>query len=683
MKTEKQEPRGQNITKIRNGPRKSGYWKNERPLKASVGKKMQTNKGIEVSLEGEAYDPATQVVLARLTKRRKLAKQDVLLAPNMDSGSQSHLLQDLRHPTELLQSQVSPELVADEIGSSALNYREGRTLDKAKKSRVKTQARGAEVASTDEPRLRSTKGQNSKPKRISTRVGNFTADISAKATDVTQKELGPIEGNIPVTGQAICDNAAKATAPPQPTLSIGRHGDAMGRGNMDSGSYQAVLQGGCQSASRRKFTELVDREEIAVGDDTEKDALEIHRADNTSSNLEFNPMNLATVLGSCDRNVDHQPFVGASSMSQARLPDYSMYDYDSSPLSSLASTPSLPSQRLPEDALDFKFLLDDDPLDLHSSTCLSDPSTLPILPTTPTIKQKQSRKATVKNSPYFPSPPKEKISCVPFPPISAPHFGLVQEHLRHNPFNLLLACIFLNKTRGKVTIPTFYKVIQRYPTPTDLAAAKQEDLVEMIEHLGLQNQRAKNFIKIAQIWTVDPPVKGRRWRKVHYPNRDDGKDVKPEEPIDDEDPRVAWEIGHLPGIGAYALDAWRIFCRDELRGLEHESPAFAFPPSEEDTEREMQREWTKVRPEDKELRAYLRWRWARCGWRWDPFTGERSRLEAGKAGEMDKGGVVLEGGGRCTVVRDDLENTGEVLKMKSYEIGLDVAGRVNPGSVEA
>ena len=668
-KGEKQELGGKNTAKFRGGPRKSRFWKNEPPLKASAGKKIQIREGVKGSLEGIAYDPATPVVLAGLAKRRKIADQDALLATTMNSRSQSHLLQDQRHPTKPLQSQLSHEPIANETDLFALNCGISRALGEAKEHHSRTQSKGTEVISAFEPRLRSTKGQKSKPKRISTRLRNFTADISAEPLVGPRKEPGSAESNIHVTGKAI-GNVTKATALPQPALRIGRYKDAMGRGNIGAGSYKAVPQSSYQSVARREFTGLANGEETAVGCDTEKDGLEHNRADNTSSNLEFNPIHSATALGSSNVNADYRPVVGASSMSNSRLPDYSIYDCDSSSLSSLASTPSLPSQGLPEDALDFDSVLDDDPLDLCSSAFLSNSSSLSILPTIPTAKQKLSRKPSVKNSPYFPSRPKEKISCVPFPPISAPRFGLIQESLRHKPFELLLACIFLNKTRGKVTIPTFYKVIQRYPTPTDLAAAKQEDLVEMIAHLGLQNQRAKNFIKIAQIWTVDPPAKGRRWQKLHYPTRGDGKDVKPEEPID-EDPRVAWEIGHLPGIGAYALDSWRIFCRDELRGLKHEISAF--PLSEEDKEEEMQREWTKVHPEDKELRAYLRWRWARCGWCWDPFTGER-RLEAGKAGEMDEGGVVLEGGGRCTVVRDDgLESAGEALKMKRYEIDLDAA----------
>lgn len=260
-------------------------------------------------------------------------------------------------------------------------------------------------------------------------------------------------------------------------------------------------------------------------------------------------------------------------------------------------------------------------------------------PTTP--KRKSPRKPSAKISPYFPKSPPEKLSCIPFPPLSASSFGLVQENLSHDPFRLLLAVIFLNKTKGTVALPTFYNTLARYPTPASLAAAKQEDLVALIQHLGLQNQRAATCVRLAQAWLDDPPQKGKRYRRLHYPERDDGKDIKVAEgPVADEDERVAWEVGHLPGIGAYAIDSWRIFCRDELRGLSHGLSATVTP---EAREKELQGEWTRVLPRDKELRAYLRWRWLRLGWVWDPLTGERVVATGEEIAAAEGGGVVREG----------------------------------------
>ena len=262
--------------------------------------------------------------------------------------------------------------------------------------------------------------------------------------------------------------------------------------------------------------------------------------------------------------------------------------------------------------------------------------------TTPTPRQ---RKRVLKVSPYFEKSPSKKpnptdrVSCVPFPRLSATSFGLMQERLAHDPFRLLVACIFLNKTRGAVALPVFYELIDRYPTPADLAEAEQEDVVEIIQHLGLQNQRAKKCINLAKAWCERPPEKAKRYRLLHYPKHGDGKDIKPGEILDEADERVAWEVGQLPGIGAYAIDSWRIFCRDGLRGLPHGLPARV---TEESKDAEMQKEWARVLPVDKELRAYLRWRWLRNGWAWDPLTGERGPADEGEMRDAEDGGVFRE-----------------------------------------
>jgi hypothetical protein len=138
----------------------------------------------------------------------------------------------------------------------------------------------------------------------------------------------------------------------------------------------------------------------------------------------------------------------------------------------------------------------------------------------------------------------------------------------------------------------------------------------MIRRLGFQNSRARKCIGIAQLWLTNPPVKGKRYRKLNYPNKRDGRDIGPGEYIDDDDTRVAWEVAHLPGLGAYALDSWRIFCRDELRGLATDwngaGAAEGFSP-----------EWKLVLPKDKELRAYLTWMWLKEGWEWKKDTGAK------------------------------------------------------------
>ncbi|KAL8817253.1 MAG: hypothetical protein Q9223_003876 [Gallowayella weberi] len=266
----------------------------------------------------------------------------------------------------------------------------------------------------------------------------------------------------------------------------------------------------------------------------------------------------------------------------------------------------------------------------------------------------KTHRSSTKFSPYFlpsPKPPQERVSCIPFPPLLSTSFGLVQEDLASDPFNLLIAVIFLNKTRGSVAMPVFYSFKARFPDASSLAGADHTEVVSFFQNLGLQNQRAKKCIALAKTWLEHPPARGKRWRRLHYPKLGDGKDIKSsEEAIADEteDPRVAWEVGHLPGIGAYGIDSWRIFCRDELRGLGTATLPDLQANGDMDAQKniegvEMRKEWTKVLPLDKELRAYLRWRWLRLGWEWDPRTGERRKAEENTVKEAEGGGVILEG----------------------------------------
>ena len=268
------------------------------------------------------------------------------------------------------------------------------------------------------------------------------------------------------------------------------------------------------------------------------------------------------------------------------------------------------------------------------------------------------RKKAVKpsfKSPFFSPPasaekpkvspekkPRQKrglVSCIPFPPLSSPSFGLLQEKLWNDPFRLLIGVTFLNRTMGKHAIPVFFSLVERYPTPAGILAADKKDIISMTRHLGLQAQRAETYKKFAHFWIHDPPVKGKRYRVDHYPSPGDGMDIKAGEVVDDDDPRSAWELGHMTK-GRYAIDSWRIFCRDVLRG---EAEGW----NGEGREEGFQPEWMRVQPRDKELIACLRWMWLKEGFSWDPVTGEkevadRELMEAAIAGKIawdDRGGM--------------------------------------------
>jgi hypothetical protein len=255
------------------------------------------------------------------------------------------------------------------------------------------------------------------------------------------------------------------------------------------------------------------------------------------------------------------------------------------------------------------------------------------------------------------------VSCIPFPPLSSPSFGLLQEKLWNDPFRLLIGVTFLNRTMGKHAIPVFFSLMEKYPTPANILAADKEDIISITRHLGLQVQRAETYKKFARFWIHDLPIKGKRYRVDHYPSQGDGMDIKATEVLSDDDPRVAWEIGHMTK-GRYAIDSWRIFCRDVLRG---EADGW----NGEGREDGFQPEWMRVQPRDKELIACLRWMWLKEGFRWDPVTGEREvadreLMEAAIAGRIawdDFGGMSIhdkeEERGGYNDVKDESDNERE------------------------
>ncbi|KAK4546197.1 hypothetical protein LTR36_002334 [Oleoguttula mirabilis] len=228
------------------------------------------------------------------------------------------------------------------------------------------------------------------------------------------------------------------------------------------------------------------------------------------------------------------------------------------------------------------------------------------------------------------------VSRAPVPPITSERFGIIQEKLWDQPFWLLIAVTFLNKTTGRAAVPTFWALKEKYPTPEVLAEADQGEIHDMIHHLGFQTQRSKRLIKMAVAWLANPPVFGKRYKTTNYPVHGDHKAYNRMKVVEEDaaECKGALEIGHIPGCGAYAWDSWRMYCRDVLRGVadDHNGKGAR--------EEGFQPEWRKVLAGDKELRATLRWMWLREGWIWDCETGGKRRaseeeMERAVRGQMD------------------------------------------------
>ncbi|PKU39299.1 methyl- -binding domain protein 4 [Limosa lapponica baueri] len=150
-----------------------------------------------------------------------------------------------------------------------------------------------------------------------------------------------------------------------------------------------------------------------------------------------------------------------------------------------------------------------------------------------------------KTSPYFsskyskeaPSPPRRKAFRKWTPPRSP--FNLIQETLFHDPWKLLIATIFLNKTSGKMAIPVLWEFLKKYPSPEVARAADWKEMSELLRPLGLYELRAKTIIKFSDEYL------SKRWR---YPIE-------------------------LHGIGKYGNDSYRIFCVNEWKEVGAVAPA--------------------------------------------------------------------------------------------------------------
>lgn len=208
-------------------------------------------------------------------------------------------------------------------------------------------------------------------------------------------------------------------------------------------------------------------------------------------------------------------------------------------------------------------------------------------------------------------------------PLSDVRFGLVQEVYQHNLYHLVVQAILWNQTRGKQAVVVLRELLIRYPTPTNLADAKEEDLATLLQPIGLFRIRAKRLLALGKTWIDTPPKAGHVY-KVRY------RCTSEEE--------AYWEIAHLPGVGKYAIDSYRIFHRDQLLGLsnswddsynkkDNDSSSNSINHSSHQSDNKKQQnpplepEWKRVSPEDKDLRAFLQWAWKKQGQaRFSPLT---------------------------------------------------------------
>jgi methyl-CpG-binding domain protein 4 len=113
-------------------------------------------------------------------------------------------------------------------------------------------------------------------------------------------------------------------------------------------------------------------------------------------------------------------------------------------------------------------------------------------------------------------------------------YNLIQEQLWEDPWKIFVVCIFCNLTKRVQAEPYFWECMRRWPKPSDMASANPSEIEEIIQPLGLSKRRSKALVQMSndymqKDWSDKPEV--------------------------------------LYGIGKYASDAYRIFCKGEWKDV--------------------------------------------------------------------------------------------------------------------
>lgn len=127
-----------------------------------------------------------------------------------------------------------------------------------------------------------------------------------------------------------------------------------------------------------------------------------------------------------------------------------------------------------------------------------------------------------------------------------PEQDMLQEHLRENPWAMMIGCILLNQTHLRQVNKVMPTLFSRWGTAKDMMEADEDELVHELKTLGLQNRRAHTLKTFSQDWL------------------DWGGDIE--------------TLKKLYGVGEYAYNSWMIFQVGDL----------------------------SVKPKDKELKKYLK-----------------------------------------------------------------------------
>lgn len=107
---------------------------------------------------------------------------------------------------------------------------------------------------------------------------------------------------------------------------------------------------------------------------------------------------------------------------------------------------------------------------------------------------------------------------------------MIQEIYQHDPWKMLICCIFLNQTGRDQVDRIRREFFKRYPDPDSAERADPAEMSDMIAPLGFKNRRTQTIKKFSSDWLH------KEWN----------------DPIE------------LYGIGKYGQDSWEIFQKGNL-----------------------------------------------------------------------------------------------------------------------
>jgi len=174
-------------------------------------------------------------------------------------------------------------------------------------------------------------------------------------------------------------------------------------------------------------------------------------------------------------------------------------------------------------------------------------------------------------------------------------YGLLEELFVLDPWKCLVACILLNQTTREQVDPILSVFLETYPDPQAAVEAELLSLQDIMRPLGLHRRRAVTLKAFSAAYDELESEKG--WNPGCWINRSSAGRRSQPEALPTEDAAsvlsaavVATKckrVARLPGVGEYAVDAFRLLCcrsprekgpKDHALAWVHNYRAAATPP---------------------------------------------------------------------------------------------------------